>query len=95
MSMTLEKLNKLRANSQCTRDIYYLLRDNYKEGSLAGMLEVSDAYDLWQLCQQKAEAASLEWIAQGCMHHIDFGVGTVYLSGQAIGIIKNIKYGPL
>lgn len=90
--MTREKLNKLRADSQFARDLFYLLRENNSEGTLADATDVSLTYDVWQRCQKKADDAVKEWIAQDCMEHINFGTGKVLLNGKEVFTLQAVSY---
>ncbi len=94
--MTRDKLNRLRSDSQVTRDLYYLLRDNVERGTgLYGPEDVEATYRIWKNCQRKAEEAVLEWIGQDCKDsgaRMTYGPGKVTINGKIVGNFEGITF---
>ena len=87
--MTREKLNQLRELSQLARDHYYAHKAVHGEESLSGSLSL---LVMWKQAQQRAEDAVLEWIAQDCMEHINFGTGRCYINGKEVFTLQAVSY---
>jgi len=86
--MTLSKLNELRGKSQHTRDQYYEWCVKHPEPTHAAVI----MWCMWQDAQEEARVAVMEWIAQGCMEHIDYGVGRCFINGKELFTIKAVSY---
>jgi len=86
--MTLSKLNELRGKSQYARDQYYAWGEAHSGHTHALVL----LWCMWRDAQEEARVAVMEWIAQGCMEHIDFGVGRCFINGKELFTIKAVSY---
>ena len=88
MSMTRARLNELRGQSQYNRDQYYEWIAQHPEHTHAAVI----MWCMWQDAQKAAEAAVLEWIRQGCMEHIHFGRGTLFIGGKEVYQFQALEY---